>query len=315
MPILLAPAGSPEAVLTALDAGADAVYAGLKGWSRGGARGELTWEELADSHRRAASDGREVQVALNVIPRPEERARLIERVPALLDLGIRSLILNDIGILAILRRRFPRLRLTASIGCGALTVADVAFFHDLGADAVVLPGTLGPEEAREIRSVRGITVEIMVHMVEEFILLGKCWMPSYVNLKPTPLPEPFPVDGTRPGASPEGEGAGLRQTGSVKRGGVGACFKICQQPWELTDGDRWADSRLLPGRQISRVTDVSAFADAGVDVFKLQGRSLPPELLAPLVARYRAALDAKGSDAARAAPPAALPAAWTVVGR
>ncbi|HSB71417.1 MAG TPA: U32 family peptidase [Candidatus Methylomirabilis sp.] len=311
MPILLAPAGSPEAVLAALDAGADAVYVGLKGWSRGGARGELTWEEVADSHRRAASDGREVQVAVNVIPRPEERARLIERVPALLDLGIRSLIVNDVGILAILRRRFPRLHLTASIGCSALTVADVAFFRKLGADAVVLPGTVGPEEAREIRSVRGIMLEVMVHMVEEFILLGKCWMPSYVNLKPTPLPGPFPVDGTRLSPSPAGEGDGLRQTGSVKRGGVGACFKICQQPWDLFDGDRWADSRLLPGRQISRVTEVSAFTGAGVDVLKLQGRSLPPDELAPLVRRYRAALDAKACDA----HPAVLPPAWTVVGR
>ena len=92
MPVLLAPAGSPEAVLTALHSGADAVYVGLKGWSRGGARGELTWDELAESQHCAASLGRELQVALNIIPRPEERARLFERIPALLDLGIRSLI-------------------------------------------------------------------------------------------------------------------------------------------------------------------------------------------------------------------------------
>lgn len=315
MPVLLAPAGSPEAVLAALDAGADAVYVGLKGWSRGGARGELTWEELADSQRRAASFGRELQVALNIIPRPEERARLFERIPALLGLGIRSLIVNDIGVLAALRCRFPALRLTASIGCGAQTVPDVAFFRELGADAVVLPGTVGPEEIREIASVRGIAVEVMIHMVEEFILLGRCWMPSYVNLKPTPLPEAFPPAMTTAAAAPEGEAPGLRQTGSVKRGGVGACFKICQQPWELFEGDRWADSRLFPSRQISRIAEVPAFAAAGVDVFKLQGRSLPPEQLAPLVRRYRAAMQVGACGEALEAHPAALPDSWTVVGR
>ena len=47
-PILLAPAGSPPAAMAALQAGADAVYVGLKGWSRGGAKGELTSAELLD---------------------------------------------------------------------------------------------------------------------------------------------------------------------------------------------------------------------------------------------------------------------------
>ena len=105
--------------------------------------------------REVASAGRELQVALNTIPKPGERARLLERVPALLELGIRTVIVNDIGILSALGRRYPDLRLTASIGCGAQTVADVAFFRDLGAHAVVLPGTVSPAEMREVRTVRG----------------------------------------------------------------------------------------------------------------------------------------------------------------
>ena len=148
VPVLLAPAGTVEAVRAALGAGADAVYVGLQGWSRGGARRELDWDELVAAQREAASAGRSLQVALNTIPKPEERARLFERVPALLDLGIRDVIVNDVGILAALRRRFENLRLTASIGCGAQTVADVAFFRDLGAHAVVLPGTVSPAEMR-----------------------------------------------------------------------------------------------------------------------------------------------------------------------
>src|SRR5512132_4489962 len=170
MPLLLAPAGSPEAVRVALGAGADAVYVGLEGWSRGGARRELSWDELAAAQREVVAAGRSLQVALNTIPKPEERRRLFERIPALLDLGIRHVIVNDVGILAALKQRFVSLRLTASIGCGAQTVADVAFYRDLGAHAVVLPGTISPAEMREIRSIRGISVEIMIHMVEEFVL-------------------------------------------------------------------------------------------------------------------------------------------------
>jgi U32 family peptidase len=314
-PLLLAPAGSPEAVVAAIDAGADAVYVGLKGWSRGGARRELGWEELVAAERAAASAGRRLQVAVNTIPKPRERAQLFERIPALLDLGIEDVIVNDVGILTALSRRFPELRLTASIGCGAQTVADVAFFRDLGANAVVLPGTVSPAEMREIRAVRGISVEVMVHMVEEFVLLGKCWMPSYVHLKPSSLPALFPLESAADAEAPESAPRGLRQTGSMKRGGVGACFRICQQPWELYASGRRMDARFFPSRQISRIAEVSAYAQAGVDVLKLQGRSLPVGLLAPLVRRYREAIDAGTVPAATALALAELPAEWAVVGR
>jgi len=314
VPVLLAPAGTPEAVRAALGAGADAVYVGLEGWSRGGARRELGWSELVAVQREVASVGRSLHVALNTIPKSEERARLFESIPALLDLGIRDVIVNDLGILAARKRRFVNLRLTASIGCGAQTVADVAFFRDLGAHAVVLPGTVSPAELREIRTVRGISVEIMIHMVEEFVLLGKCWMPSYVRLKPSPLPAVF---SSKPGADDTTEGGlrGLRQTGSMKRGGVGACFRICQQPWELFAAERRVDTRFFPSRQISRIADVEAYAEAGADVLKLQGRSLPVELLEPLVRRYREAIDARTIPDAIEPPQATLPAAWAVVGR
>jgi putative protease len=302
MSTLLAPAGSLEAVETALEAGADAVYAGLKGWSRGGARGELDAGELTAAAHLAARHGAELQVALNTIPRPAERGLLFAEIPRLLDLGVRALIVNDAGILATLARRFPALRLTASIGCGAQTTADVAFFRDAGAAAVVLPATIGPAEAAACVAVGGITVEVMCHMVEEFVLLGRCWMPSYVHLKPTALP----------GGLPDA----MRQTGSMKRGGVGACFRICQQPWRLETGDGYEATQHFPARQLSRVGDVPGYLAAGVGVLKLQGRSLPPALLAPLVARYRRAIDlARAGEPPPAIGDAELPVQWTVVGR
>ena len=66
----------------------------------------------------------------------------------------------------------------------------------------------------------------------------------------------------------------------------------------------------------SRVSDVPGYLAAGVGVLKLQGRSLPPALLVPLVARYRQAIDAARVGAPLAdAPAPTLPASWTVVGR
>src|SRR6516165_1141995 len=99
MTILLAPAGSLKALDAVLEAGADAVYLGLNGWSRGGARGELDWDELAVAAHQAAERGAELQLALNTIPKPRERAALLGEIPGLTALGIHTLIGNDVGLL------------------------------------------------------------------------------------------------------------------------------------------------------------------------------------------------------------------------
>jgi len=299
--MLLAPAGSPEAAELAFAAGADAVYTGLKGWSRGGSRGELDRDELRRSIELARRLGREVQLALNIIPRAPERELLLGELVEMAAWGLGAVIVNDVGLLRDVRRRLPGLAITVSIGCGALNLDDVLFYQDLGASAVVLPGYLEPREIAAIKATSSMAVEVMLHMVEEFLQLGKCWMPSYHHFAAAERIQPAP-----------------RLSGSVKRGGVGTCFRICQQPWKLFLDGAEVDQRVLPSRQISRVAELGEFLDAGVDVVKIQGRSLPAEMVGTITSRYRAALDTwkhgnqmVGIEAAEAV----LPAMWTVQGR
>ncbi len=301
-PVLLAPAGSVQAAKAGLDAGADAIYVGLKGWSRGGARGELTPRELEQVLVLARQKGAAVQLALNTIPRGREIDYLLERLPELKRWGITGVILNDPGILAYIHRCFPELPLTASIGCGALNVDDVALLEEIGASCIVLPGTVHPAEIAEIRPHVEAQIEIMIHMVDEFHQLGKCWMPSYFRTNPSPMPE-MPADGER-------------LTGSIKRGGAGVCFKVCQHPWGLYLNGQKKEERMLPARQVSRAPEVGAYLDAGVDVIKLQGRSLPPELIFPMVRRFRMAIDqVREGRQVLEVPPFELPPSWVVVGR
>jgi putative protease len=301
-PVLLAPAGSVQAAKAGLDAGADAIYVGLKGWSRGGAHGELTPRELEQVLVLARQKGAAVQLALNTIPRGREIDYLLERLPELKRLGITGVILNDPGILAYIHRCYPELPLTASIGCGALNVDDVALLEEIGATCIVLPGTVHPAEIAEMRPYVKAQIEVMIHMVDEFHQLGKCWMPSYFRTNPSPMPE-MPADGER-------------LTGSIKRGGAGVCFKVCQHPWGLYLNGQKKEERMLPARQVSRAPEVGAYLDAGVDVIKLQGRSLPPELIFPMVRRFRMAIDQvwEGRQVLEL-PPFELPPSWVVVGR
>src|SRR5574337_438919 len=300
--------------------------------------------EFTDLFQDMHAQGRRVQVALNTIPRQPERRDLVEQVGELIGWGIDAVVVNDAGLLAELRSRYPRLGITASIGCTIMNEADVAFYRDLGADAVVLPGTMTPDEMAVFTRVPDVQIEVMVHMVDEFILLGKCWMPSYYRLNPSgscpsaapsvlapPIPQWDPSAAGDWGAPPRppagvkrsntfvlarplrGEG---RLLGSVKRGGAGVCFKICEQPWKLYRGERYVTTRLLPSRQISATNHLADLLNAGVDVVKLQGRSLPPELLAPLVRRYRLAIDAwmQGEPLPVFAEPCLEPS-WTVTRR
>src|SRR5208337_286895 len=138
------------------------------------------------------------------------------------------------------------------------------------------------------------------------IQLGKCWMPSYVHF--AAADKIFPAQ---------------RLGGSVKRGGVGTCYRICQQPWTLLKDGAEADQRLFPSRQISRVAELAAFLDAGVDVIKIQGRSLFPEMVGAIIGTYRSAADAwkcgqkadQKADQKTNGNRAALPVMWTVQGR
>jgi putative protease len=291
-----------EAAKASLEAGADAIYVGLKGWSRGGARGELTPAELQEVLILARQRGATVELALNTIPRGHEIEFLLERLAALSAWGIAGVILNDPGILARVHRRYPDLSLTASIGCGALNVHDVALLGEIGASCVVLPGTVHPAEIAEIRPHVKTRIEVMIHMVDEFHQLGKCWMPSYYRTNPAPMPE-MPADGER-------------LTGSIKRGGAGVCFKVCQHPWELYLGGAKRGERMLPARQVSRAPEVGAYLEAGVDVIKLQGRSLPVEQLFSVVRRFRGAIDrVRNGRQVSEVPSFELPRQWVVLGR
>ncbi len=296
--MLLAPAGNLDAAKQAFQAGADAVYVGLKGWSRGGARGEFEREELQRCIELAHALGKQVQLAANIIPKPLERQRLLQQLTELAELGLQAVIVNDAGFLRKARRKLPELAITASIGCGALNTDDVLFYQDLGATAVVLPGYVEPAEIAAVKAKAAIQVEIMLHMVQEFIQLGKCWMPSYMNF-----------------AAAERTIPAERLSGSVKRGGVGSCFRICQQPWTLLKDGVAVDQRLFPSWQVSRVAEIGAFLDAGVDVIKVQGRSLSAEMVGAIIGKYRSAVDAWKCGQKAECSETELPAMWTVQGR
>jgi len=261
--MLLAPAGGMEAMQAVLAAGADAVYVGAKGWSRGGPRIGLSGEEISRAASECERAGRALHVAFNTVPAAAEVPAFIAAIRRFHGKGIRSVILSDPGAISLVHREFPALSICASVGVSALNPSEAVFYRDLGAASVVLPTAVACGEVPAIKAASGLSIEVFVRCRAEFIVQGKCGLSGYSH--------------EAGGIAERPHMAGSGPASSAKRGG--RCFLACaalpvaRTPYSIEE-------------------ELSDWIAAGVDVFKIEGRDLPAAKLAPLVSRLRAKLDA-----------------------
>jgi putative protease len=262
-PILLAPAGRPDAVPAVLSAGADAVYVGAKGYGRGGPRVGFTAQEIASAAAVCRRAGAVLSVAFNTVPAAAETRGFLDALRRCVDDGVEEAILSDIGVIALARGEFPRLAICASVGVSTLNPSDALFYREMGADAVVLPTAVACGEVPAIKAACGLRIEAFVRCRAELVLQGKCGLSGYAR------------EGGENSLRPEMAGAG--PPSSAKRGG--RCFLVCR-------------AAGLDRTPYSIEEELPSWIAAGVDVFKLEGRELPPDKLFPIVARIRRKLDA-----------------------
>ncbi|GAB4227548.1 MAG: hypothetical protein OHK0028_00350 [Deltaproteobacteria bacterium] len=251
-PILLAPAGSLPAVEAALAAGADAVYVGVRSLSRGGRTG-LPPGEVRQAVSACRQAGARLHAAVNAIPSSGELPAFLASLHRIRDAGVDEAILNDPGVIALARREIPAWPICASVGLSVLNPEDARAYRDLGADAVVLPSAVRPEEIPPIKKASGLRIEVFAHCRPEFLLHGKCGLTGYAV---------------------EGTGGG---TVSAKRGG--SCRLVCRNLPVSCEAHSLED-------------ELPAWIAAGADVFKIEGRELSPSAVAALTARFREKLDA-----------------------
>ncbi len=236
----------------ALSAGADAVYVGVRSLSRGGRAG-LPLEEVGPAVAACRGSGARLHAAVNAIPASGEVPAFLAAISRLRDEGVSEVILNDPGAIALVRREFPAMPVCASVGLSAVNPEDARAYRELGANAIVLPSAVRPQEVPSIKSASGLRVEVFAYCRSEFLLHGKCGLSGYA------------VEGTDAG------------TASAKRGG--SCHLVCR-------------AFPVPRDPRSIEDELSVWIAAGADVFKIEGRELSPAAVGTLVARFRRKLDA-----------------------
>lgn len=181
---ILAPAGSPDSLIAALEHGADAVYLGLKDFNARGNAVNFSAEELAHYVPLAHRRGTKVYLTLNTIVKMEERTPILESLSKASDCGIDGVILQDLGLADILATHFPHLRRHASTQLAVHNKEGVAFCVERGFHRVVLARELTIDEIREIRIAfpkETIELEVFCHGAMCYTYSGMCFFSGSVG--------------------------------------------------------------------------------------------------------------------------------------
>ena len=253
-PELLAPAGELTGVIGAINAGADAVYLGAEAFSARAYAKNLNPEELLQALDYAHAFNRRIYLACNILLRDAELERIPEILDPLYEHGLDGIIVQDLGLLSFLYRRYPSLALHASTQMSILTADGAKWLEKMHVNRVVPGRELSLNELKAFKE-RGIEVECFIHGAMCYSYSGRCLLSSF---------------------------AGGRS------GNRGRCAGPCRQPYRYASGKSCYPLSLKDMWSLHRIGEL---IDAGIDSFKIEGRMKAPEYTAGVTAVYRKYID------------------------
>ncbi|MCC6888704.1 MAG: U32 family peptidase [Hyphomicrobiales bacterium] len=183
-PELVCPAGTPGALRTAVEAGADAVYCGLQNATNARNFPGLNFSpaELEGSLRFAHANGAKLLLAVNTFPQAGKFGLWQEAVDLAAQVGVDAIIVADMGVADYAARTYPALRLHLSVQAGASSPEAIRFYcEEFGIKRVVLPRILTVSEIAAIH--RDIPCEIEVFAFGNIGMMaeGRCSLTNYVT--------------------------------------------------------------------------------------------------------------------------------------
>lgn len=279
-PELLAPAGSPDALIAAVSAGADAVYLG--GNLYGARRNAVNFgkSEMERAIRYCHTRGVRVYVTLNILLSDAELQDAVEYAYWLHKRGVDAVIVQDVGLADILHACIPGLSLHASTQMTILSKDGLKWVHDtLGCSRVVLPRELTLQEISSIYAGSGDRYpapEVFVHGALCYAYSGQCLLSSLIG---------------------------------GRSGNRGSCAQPCRREYVLLCGaaDEWGlpvkdtltavkKQYLLSPRDLCVYPGIPEIIKSPAVSLKIEGRMKSPEYVATVVSVYRKALDEAFTD-------------------
>ena len=251
---LLSPAGSPEAVIAAVQNGADAIYLGLEGFNaRRGAK-NFNPEEFEKAMRYCRIRGCKVYVTLNTLVNDREIEDALASARLASDLGADGIIIQDLGLIKVLRAALPDIPLHGSTQMSIHNLAGVEAAAQMGLTRAVLARELSFEQIRFITQNASIETEVFVHGALCFCQSGQCYMSALIGRR---------------------------------SGNRGMCAQPCRMQYSL--GGRMDDYPLSLKDQCL-ADRLQELEEAGVASLKIEGRMKRPEYTGIVTGVYARAL-------------------------
>lgn len=260
---VLAPVGNREMFDAAVAAGADAVYMAGKHFGARAYAENFDVQAMQDVIDLAHWHGMQVHMTVNTLIKDDELDAAIAQVEELYCAGADAIIIQDLGLIAAVHKRMPKLALHGSTQLSVTSVEGAKQMQSLGLTRIVLGREVSIEEARRIVEETDLEVEAFVHGSLCVSVSGQCYLSSF---------------------------AGGRS------GNRGRCAQPCRKTYDIVDASGKAigktDTYLSP-RDLATIDHVDALVDAGIHSFKIEGRMKKPEYVFATVRAYRAAVDHK----------------------
>lgn len=270
---IMAPAGNFECLQAAIQGGADSVYFGVEKLNmRSHSANNFRMEDLPEICRICREHGVKSYLTLNIVLYQEDLEDMRKTLDAAASAGITAVIASDMAAIVYAHSIGLEVHISTQL---SISNAEALRFYSRYADVIVLARELNLNQVKEIKRIideeniagpsgRKVGIEMFAHGALCMAVSGKCYL-------------------------------SLHEYGaSANRG---ACYQICRRGYEVTDletGNRLVvdNKYIMSPKDLCTIEFMDKIIDAGVTVFKIEGRARSAEYVKRTASCYRRAADA-----------------------
>ncbi len=261
---LLAPAGDFPSLISAINAGADAIYFGIKDFNMRARAKNFKISDLPKIKKLCEKKGKKVKryLTLNTIIYNNELKK-IEKIIKKVKPYIHAIICSDISVMLLCKKY--KIPFHISTQCSISNTETAKFYKKLGAERIVLARELNLKQIKEISKI--IDVETFIHGAMCISISGRCLISQFC----------FNQSANR-----------------------GKCIQPCRRPYSvyyLKDNQKnelKIDNKfVLSPKDLCTLPFIERLKKAGITAFKIEGRNKEPEYIDMVVRTYRKAIDKK----------------------